>query len=240
LPRGLHYDNGSSVVTPQLGAVLPLDYEVCDPAIGGSACDEAIVPGCTPSSQGGPPCVEPTVLPAAAQLSQNGGTFPAKLLGETGPGADAASVSFGAAEYSAVLRDEQRLFRFGESDNELCDGREWGRGRGDRKRVAEFAERHYAQADEPSAGAVFARLGAVVSEHDRGTDEHLQLDGRSWAIIDIAAANTGTPAAPGGDFEPEPGAQPVEVRGRRDADLGLRLLSVAVRGGVFLRRYFGG
>jgi hypothetical protein len=42
------------------------------------------VPGCTPSSQGGPPCVEPTVLPAAAQLSQNGGTFPAKLLGETG------------------------------------------------------------------------------------------------------------------------------------------------------------
>jgi len=80
----VQFENGSSVVTPQLGAVLPLDYEVCDPAIGGSACDEAIVPGCPPSSEGGPPCVEPTVLPAAAQLSKNGGPFPAKLLGETG------------------------------------------------------------------------------------------------------------------------------------------------------------
>ncbi|MGD1216370.1 MAG: TonB-dependent receptor [Terriglobales bacterium] len=84
VPRVVQFENGSSVVTPQLGAVLPLDYEVCDPAIGGSACDEAIVPGCPPSSEGGPPCVEPTVLPAAAQLSKNGGPFPAKLLGETG------------------------------------------------------------------------------------------------------------------------------------------------------------
>src|ERR1039458_8101795 len=84
VPRVVQFDNGSSVVTPQLGAVLPLDYEVCDPAIGGSACDEAIVPGCPPPSEGGPPCVKPTVFPAAAQLSKNGGPFPAKLLGETG------------------------------------------------------------------------------------------------------------------------------------------------------------
>jgi hypothetical protein len=42
------------------------------------------VPGCPPPSEGGPPCVKPTVFPAAAQLSKNGGPFPAKLLGETG------------------------------------------------------------------------------------------------------------------------------------------------------------
>jgi hypothetical protein len=84
LPRVVQFENGSSLVVPQLGAVLPLDYEICDPRIGGSACDQAIVPGCPPPSVGGPPCFEPSALPAAAQLSQNGGTFPAKLLGETG------------------------------------------------------------------------------------------------------------------------------------------------------------
>jgi len=84
LPRVVQFENGSTLVVPQLGAVLPLDYEACDPRIGGSACDQGIVPGCPPPSLGAPPCFEPTVSPAAAQLSQNGGTFPAKLLGETG------------------------------------------------------------------------------------------------------------------------------------------------------------
>ena len=86
----------------------------------------------------------------------------------------------------------------------------------------------HAAADEPSAGAVFARSAAVVSEYDRGADEHLQLDGRLRAIVDIAAADAGTPAASGGDSEFEPRAQRVEVRRRRDADLGLQLLPVAV------------
>ncbi len=67
VPAVVEFENGSTVVTPQPG-VYPsiLDYEVCDPAIGGTACDQA------------------QVLAAAAQLSQNGGTFPAKLLGQTG------------------------------------------------------------------------------------------------------------------------------------------------------------
>ncbi len=82
LPRVVQFENGATTVVPQLGPVLPLDYEICDPAIGGTACDEAIVPGC-PSGASEPPCVEPTGLPAAVQLSQNGGQFPAKLLGGT-------------------------------------------------------------------------------------------------------------------------------------------------------------
>ena len=69
--------------------------------------------------------------------------------------------------------------------------------------------------------------------------EHLRLDGGFWAIVDFAAADAGTPAAPGGDFEPEPRAQRVEVRRRRDADLGLQLLSVAVRGEYIYRQHFG-
>jgi hypothetical protein len=70
VPRVVQFDNGSSVVTPQLGTYPNfLDYSpnaYCPPSVGGSACDQ------TP------------VFAAAAQLSQNGGTFPAKLLGETG------------------------------------------------------------------------------------------------------------------------------------------------------------
>jgi hypothetical protein len=85
VPAVVEFMNGSTTVVPQQGTYPSiLDYEVCDPAIGGSACDQAIVPGCPPPSAGGPPCVAPTVLPAATQLSQNGGTKRAQLLGETG------------------------------------------------------------------------------------------------------------------------------------------------------------
>ena len=59
----------------------------------------------------------------------------------------------------------------------------------------EFAEQHYAAADEPSAGAVFARSAAVVSQHDGSADEHLRLDAGFRAIVDLAAADAGTPAA---------------------------------------------
>jgi len=84
IPTVVQFDDGLSVVVPQLGAVLPLDYEICDPHIGGSACDQAIVPGCPPPSEGGPPCFAPSALPAAAQLSTMGGTFPAQSLRNTG------------------------------------------------------------------------------------------------------------------------------------------------------------
>jgi hypothetical protein len=54
-------------VAPQIGAYpTPGDYESCNPAIGGPACDQALV------------------FASAAQLSTLGGTFPAKLLGNTG------------------------------------------------------------------------------------------------------------------------------------------------------------
>src|ERR1019366_3400934 len=119
------------------------------------------------------------------------------------------------------------------------DQRERGRGRGDGKRVAQFAERHYAAADRPSAGAVFARSGAAVSQYNWDADEYLQVHAGFRVVQDTAAAHPRTPFAHGGDFESEPWAKPVEVRGRRDADLGLRLLPVAIRWGVFLRRHFG-
>jgi hypothetical protein len=67
LPTVVEFRNGEMAVTPALGSPgFPLDYEICDPQIGGSACDQALVFG------------------AAAQLSGQAGTFHAKMLGNTG------------------------------------------------------------------------------------------------------------------------------------------------------------
>ncbi len=67
VPAVVEFENGSTTVVPQLGTPSsPGDYEVCDPAIGGIACDQALV------------------FASAAQLSTLGGTFHAKLLGDTG------------------------------------------------------------------------------------------------------------------------------------------------------------
>jgi hypothetical protein len=67
VPAVVEFENGSTTAVPQPGAYPSiLDYEICPPAIGGTACDQS------------------QVLAAAAQLSQNGGTFPSKLLGQTG------------------------------------------------------------------------------------------------------------------------------------------------------------
>ncbi len=216
IPAVVQFDNGSSVVVPQLGVYpTPGDYEICNPAIGGMACDQVLV------------------FASAAQLSTMGGDVSRAVAGEygireAGPGADRASVSYGAAEHIPVLRDEQRLYRSGESDYELFDQREWRRGSEDGKRVAEFGERHYAAADQPFACAVLARSGTVVSQYDRGADQHLQLDAGFRAIVDTAATDAGAPAACGGDFEPEPRAKRMEDRRRRDDDLGLQLLPVTL------------
>jgi Carboxypeptidase regulatory-like domain len=67
MPAVVQFENGQSVVVPQLGMYpTPGDYEICNPAIGGQACDESLV------------------FASAAQLSTKGGTFPANLLGSTG------------------------------------------------------------------------------------------------------------------------------------------------------------
>ncbi len=85
VPMVVEFLDGSTTVVPQL-ATYPsiLDYEICDPAIGGSACDQAIVPGCPPASVGAPPCVPANIPSAAAQLSAQGGTFHSALLGNAG------------------------------------------------------------------------------------------------------------------------------------------------------------
>ena len=63
VPAVVEFLDGATQVVPQLGTNLtPGDYEVCNPAIGGIACDEALV------------------FASAAQLSTMGGTFHAKLL----------------------------------------------------------------------------------------------------------------------------------------------------------------
>jgi hypothetical protein len=67
VPTVVEFLDGNTVVTPQLGTPSnPLDYENCDPAIGGVACDKALVSA------------------SAAQLSTMGGAFHSKLLGNTG------------------------------------------------------------------------------------------------------------------------------------------------------------
>lgn len=66
-PAVVEFADGSTVVTPQLGTPShPLDYEICDPVIGGQACDQTLV------------------FATAAQLSNLGGTFPAQMLGNSG------------------------------------------------------------------------------------------------------------------------------------------------------------
>jgi len=67
VPSVVEFENGSTAAVPQLGTYPSIgDYEICDPAIGGVACDQALV------------------FASAAQLSTMGGTFHAKLLGNTG------------------------------------------------------------------------------------------------------------------------------------------------------------
>ena len=67
VPAVVEFLNGSTVVTPQLGTIVnPGDYEDCPADVGGQACDKA------------------RVFASAAQLSTMGGTFHAKLLGNTG------------------------------------------------------------------------------------------------------------------------------------------------------------
>jgi hypothetical protein len=67
VPAVVEFQNGSTTVVPQLGVYPTLgDYEICDPVIGGPACDQTLV------------------FAAAGQLSTMAGTFHAKMLGDTG------------------------------------------------------------------------------------------------------------------------------------------------------------
>ncbi len=67
VPAIVQFLNGSTTLTPQASTpTTPGDYEDCDPSIGGMACDKALV------------------FASAAQLSQMGGTFQAKMLRNAG------------------------------------------------------------------------------------------------------------------------------------------------------------
>ena len=67
VPAVVEFDNGQTATVPLVGIYpTPGDYEICNPAIGGPACDEALV------------------MASSAQLSAMGGMFHARLLGETG------------------------------------------------------------------------------------------------------------------------------------------------------------
>ena len=67
VPAVVEFLNGRTVVTPQAGTIVnPGDYEDCSAEVGGQACDKSLV------------------LASASQLSTMGGTFQAKLLGNTG------------------------------------------------------------------------------------------------------------------------------------------------------------
>jgi hypothetical protein len=67
VPAVVEFGNGQTVVVPQESTpATPGDYEVCDPNVGGIACDQTLV------------------LASAAQLSALAGTFHAQLLGNTG------------------------------------------------------------------------------------------------------------------------------------------------------------
>ena len=216
VPAVVEFENGSTAVVPQLGTYpSPGDYEVCDPAIGGMACDQALV------------------FASAAQLSTLGGTFHAKLLGETG-----------FVKLDRVLTPHQFL------SARLSTSRYYGTNNvsfDPASPITNYAMSGNGEEDVKTESASLSLLSSITPrltshlrvqfsrdleqsfpKYDRGADEYLQLDAGFGAIVDLAAADAGTPAAPGGDLESEPGAKPVEVWRRRDADLGLRLLPVAL------------
>ena len=98
VPAVVEFDNGPTVVVPQLGTYpTPGTTRSAIPRLAGSACDQALVLAARRRS----------FRPWAGRFTRscwgNG-------ISEAGSGADAASLSFGAAEHVAVLRDEQRLF----------------------------------------------------------------------------------------------------------------------------------
>jgi len=67
VPAVVEFGDGATAVVPRLGTPSnPLDYEDCDPAIGGQACDKDLV------------------FAAASGLSTLGGTHRAELLGNAG------------------------------------------------------------------------------------------------------------------------------------------------------------
>ncbi|HXY78581.1 MAG TPA: carboxypeptidase regulatory-like domain-containing protein [Candidatus Acidoferrales bacterium] len=66
VPSVVEFMNGATTVAPQYGYPNILDYEVCPPSVGGTACDQTLVAA------------------AAAELSLNAGTKPTQLQGETG------------------------------------------------------------------------------------------------------------------------------------------------------------
>jgi hypothetical protein len=67
VPTVVEFNNGQTVVVPQMGGLAsPGDYEVCDPAVGGMACDQTLV------------------FARAAELTTQAGTFHSQLLGNSG------------------------------------------------------------------------------------------------------------------------------------------------------------
>ncbi len=67
VPTVVEFNNGQTVVAPQLGGLGdPGDYEICDPAVGGMACDQTLV------------------FARAAELTTQAGTFHSRLLGNSG------------------------------------------------------------------------------------------------------------------------------------------------------------
>jgi hypothetical protein len=67
VPTVVEFNNGQTVVAPQLGGLGdPGDYEICDPSVGGMACDQTLV------------------FARAAELTTQAGTFHSRLLGNSG------------------------------------------------------------------------------------------------------------------------------------------------------------
>jgi hypothetical protein len=222
VPAVVEFDNGTTTVVPLVGLYpTPGDYEICDPAIGGIACDKALV------------------LASAAQLSSMGGTFHAKLLGSTGfvkldrmltqhqflTARLSTSRSYGT---NNVFFDPGSPITF---DSISANGQE---AVSTESASLALLSSISPRLTSPSESSVFARSRAASSKHNRDAIEYLQLDGGFWAIVESAAADSRTSPASGRDSEFKSRAERVEVRRRRDEDVGLRLLPIDVWGKVCL------
>ncbi len=246
VPAVVQFENGSTFVTPQLGTYPSiLDYEVCDPHIGGTACDQAIVPGCPPASAGGPPCIAPSGSTAAARLSTLGGTFPAKLLGN-----------------AAFLKLDRVLTAHQQLSARLSTSRYYGTNNvylDPASPITNTAISGNGEEDVKTESGSLSLLSAITprltshlrAQFSRDLEQSFpnQTGTRTsiYSWLDDFGQSSILPRqtrehrlAPGRDFKSEPRPQPVEVRGRRDADLGLQLLPVALWGGVFIRQHKGG
>jgi len=207
-PQWWNSRNGQTVAVPQLGTNLaPGDYEICDPQLGESL---AIRPWCWHRQH--------SFQPWAGRFAQTSRGCGISKNRSRIDGAAASSARLSTSRYygtNNVFLDPASPI----TNNAIS-------GNGEEDVATESASLALFSGVTPTLTshlrAQFSRdLQQSFPNANRSADQYLQLASGLWAVIDIAAPDPGTPPAFSRNIELEPRTKRVEVRRRRDVDLGL-------------------